>query len=225
MDASRSALERLLAGDGVAVAEARDAVAALLDGKVSEETAAHLLSAWRDKGVTAEELEGTVRAVRDPDDSLGGGLVADRLLDTCGTGGDRASTINLSTVTAIVVAAAGIPVVKHGNRACTSPSGSADVLAALGVEHDPEPAVSSRCLAEASLAFLFAPRYHPGLARLAASAPPAVPHDLQPRGSDVQSGEPTAPAHRGSGRSNCSTLGADIVASERHPSGDRRHRL
>ena len=89
------------------------------------------------------------------------------LLDTCGTGGDGAGTVNISTAAAFVAAACGIPVVKHGNRAATSRAGSSDVLAALGVHIDPEPEISRRCLLETSLAFLFAPRYHPGLAAVA----------------------------------------------------------
>ena len=89
------------------------------------------------------------------------------LLDTCGTGGDGAGTVNISTAAAIVVAACGVPVVKHGNRAATGRSGSSDVLAALGVATDLEPALSRRCLAELKIAFLFAPRFHPGLARVA----------------------------------------------------------
>ena len=118
--------------------------------------------------MTADELEGTVRAVRGRMKAWDCGIAGDRLLDTCGTGGDQAGTLNISTAAALVVAACRIPVVKHGNRAATSRSGSADVLEALGVASDPEPEVSRRCLAEVSLAFLFAPRYHPGLSRLAA---------------------------------------------------------
>ncbi len=89
------------------------------------------------------------------------------LLDTCGTGGDGADTVNISTATAIVVAACGVPVVKHGNRAATGRSGSSDVLSALGVAVDLEPGLSRRCLAELKIAFLFAPRFHPGMARVA----------------------------------------------------------
>jgi anthranilate phosphoribosyltransferase len=96
------------------------------------------------------------------------GGARDRVLDTCGTGGDGAHSINLSTAAAFVVAACEIPVVKHGNRAASSRAGSADVLEALGIAHNLEPDVSARCLEELSLAFLFAPRYHPGLVRLAA---------------------------------------------------------
>ena len=89
------------------------------------------------------------------------------LLDTCGTGGDGAGTVNISTAAAIVVAACGVPVVKHGNRAATGLSGSSDVLAVLGVATDLEPAMSRRCLAELEIAFLFAPTFHPGLVRVA----------------------------------------------------------
>jgi anthranilate phosphoribosyltransferase len=95
------------------------------------------------------------------------GRSGESLLDTCGTGGDGAGTINISTAAAFVTAACGVPVVKHGNRAATSKAGSSDVLAALGVAYDADPDLSRRTLSALSLAFLFAPRYHPGLARLA----------------------------------------------------------
>jgi anthranilate phosphoribosyltransferase len=168
MNALSRALERIGAGTALSAAETRDAVGALLDGEATDSLAASFLTVWREKGVTADELEGTVRAVRDrmtPWQT--GGIAGDRLLDTCGTGGDGAGTINISTAAAVVAAACGVAVAKHGNRAATSSAGSSDVLAALGVEIDPEPEVSRRCLAQISLAFLFAPRYHPGLVRLA----------------------------------------------------------
>ncbi len=167
MNALTGALERLSAGAALSAEETHDAVGALLDGEASDQLAASLLTAWREKGVTALELEGTVRAVRDRMRPWEGGVGRDRLLDTCGTGGDGAGTFNISTAAAIVAAACGVPVVKHGNRAATSRAGSSDVLAALGVAVDPEPEVSRRCLVEVSIAFLFAPRYHPGLVRLA----------------------------------------------------------
>ena len=168
MTALTRALERLRAEDALSATETQDAVGSLLDGEGDELFATAFLTAWREKGVTADELEGTVRAVRDRMKAWDCGIASDRLLDTCGTGGDGAGTINISTAAAIVAAACKAPVVKHGNRAATSRAGSTDVLAALGVAFDPEPEVSRRCLAEVSLAFLFAPRYHPGLARLAA---------------------------------------------------------
>ncbi len=118
----------------------------------------------RCKGETVDELTGLVRAmiaaaatVDVPDDLRG------RLVDTCGTGGDRSGTINVSTVAALVVAAAGVPVCKHGNRAASSQSGSADVLEALGVAIDLDGAGVAHCLAQANIGFCFAPRFHASL--------------------------------------------------------------
>ncbi len=167
MSAVTRALEWLSAKRALSVEETEGVVGALFDGEAGNDLAANFLTAWREKGVTADELEGTVRAVRDRMKAWDCGIAGDRLLDTCGTGGDQAGTLNISTAAALVAAACEIPVVKHGNRAATSRAGSADVLEALGVAIDPEPEVSRRCLAEVSLAFLFAPRYHPGLSRLA----------------------------------------------------------
>ncbi len=161
------ALERLSAGNSLETAETHDALTALLDAEATAELATRFLTAWQQKGVTADELEGTVAAVRARMTVWDSPVASENLLDTCGTGGDGASTFNISTAAAVVAAACGVPVVKHGNRAATSRSGSSDVLAALGVAVDPEPEVSRLCLAEVSLAFLFAPRYHPGLAWLA----------------------------------------------------------
>jgi anthranilate phosphoribosyltransferase len=90
------------------------------------------------------------------------------VLDTCGTGGDGARSVNVSTASAVVVAACGVPVAKHGNRAASGNSGSAEVLAELGVAVEAEPTTLGRCLAELGIAFLFAPRFHPGLRPLAA---------------------------------------------------------
>jgi anthranilate phosphoribosyltransferase len=89
------------------------------------------------------------------------------LLDTCGTGGDCANTVNVSTAAATTIAACGVPVAKHGNRAASGNSGSAEVLAELGIAIDAGPPVVGRCLAETGITFLFAPKYHPGLKRLA----------------------------------------------------------
>jgi anthranilate phosphoribosyltransferase len=161
------AIDRLTAGIGLSSAEMHAAVGVLLDGGATDDLAARFLRALREKGETADELAGTVQAVRDRMTPWESGFAPDSLLDTCGTGGDGAGTLNISTASAIVAAACHVRVVKHGNRAATSRTGSADVLAALGLAHDPEPDVSRKCLAGASIAFLFAPRFHPGLARLA----------------------------------------------------------
>ena len=124
---------------------------------------AALLMGLRAKGETAEELAGAALALR-------GAMVrvavpnATALVDTCGTGGGRVGTLNISTAAAFVVAGAGVPVAKHGNRSFTSRSGSADVLEALGVDIGLPPArCGPRCCADAGLVFLFAPTYHPAM--------------------------------------------------------------
>jgi anthranilate phosphoribosyltransferase len=160
-------VEALAAGQPLSTAESHAAVASILDGEVAESEAAAFLAALRKKGETADELEGAVAAVRERMTRWESGMNRDSLLDTCGTGGDGAHTVNISTAAAIVVASCGVPVVKHGNKAATSYSGSSDVLTALGVAIDPEPDLSRWCLAELKIAFLFAPRFHPGLARVA----------------------------------------------------------
>ena len=140
----------------------------MLDGEASEAATAAFLTALRIKGETADELEGAVAAVRERMTRWESGVAPERLLDTCGTGGDGGETVNISTAAAIVVAACGVPVVKHGNRAASGHSGSSDVLAALGVVgRSGTRACSSRCLAELKIAFLFAPRFHPGLRQVA----------------------------------------------------------
>jgi len=167
MNPVHAALQRLAAGEALSPAESHGAVASLLDGDVQEATAAAFLTALRFNGETADELEGAVRAVRERMTPWEAGTVREFLLDTCGTGGDGRGTANISTAAAIVVAACGVPVVKHGNRAASGRSGSADVLAALGVAIDPDPAVLDRTLAELNIAFLFAPKFHPGLRTVA----------------------------------------------------------
>jgi len=120
-----------------------------------------MLVALKIKGETTEELIGAARALRaaDRDFERPDYLFA----DSCGTGGDGAGTINLSTAVAFVAAAAGLPIAKHGNRSVTSRCGSADVLEHLGVKLEVEPGRARRALDEAGLCFLFAPAYHPGL--------------------------------------------------------------
>jgi anthranilate phosphoribosyltransferase len=137
---------------------------ALVEGGCGAAETAAVLVALRMKGETADELAAAAAVLREyrvPFDAGRGGL-----LDTCGTGGDGSGTFNISTATALVVAGAGVPVVKHGNRAISSHSGSADVLAALGVAVECDAAAARRCLDEAGMAFCLAPRYHPALARV-----------------------------------------------------------
>jgi anthranilate phosphoribosyltransferase len=122
---------------------------------------AALLLALRMKGETSTELAAAAAVLREYMIPLATGRTG--LLDTCGTGGDGTGTFNISTATALVVAGAGVPVVKHGNRAMSSRSGSADVLAALGVCLELSPEAARQCLEQAGMAFCLAPNYHPTL--------------------------------------------------------------
>jgi len=160
-----AALAKLVGGRDLDEAEAYAAVAAIMAGEATEAGLAAFLTALRVKGETPDELAGAVRAALDRMTPWDGPPAGSRppLLDTCGTGGDGANTVNLSTASAVVVAAAGVPVAKHGNRSASGNSGSAEVLAALGVEIEPDPAVLRRCLDELGLTFLYAPRFHPAL--------------------------------------------------------------
>lgn len=144
---------------------ADDQVAAVFDqllmGSLGEAEVAAFLIAMRMKGETANELAAAAAALRHVMVRFDTGR--DDTLDTCGTGGDDAGTFNISTAAAIVAAGAGLPVVKHGNRAVSSKSGSADVLAELGLRIDAGPAWARACLDRAGLAFCFAPQFHPAL--------------------------------------------------------------
>jgi anthranilate phosphoribosyltransferase len=151
-------LQTLVAGRSLSADEAAEAMRAIMAGEVTPAQIAGFLMALRTKGETVDELEGLARtalafssAVRAPAD----------VMDTCGTGGDRSDTFNISTLAAIVVAGAGVPVAKHGNRAASSRCGSADLLEALGVRIDLDAAGVERCLAEAGIGFMFAPVFHP----------------------------------------------------------------
>ncbi len=163
MDVATACLQVLSTGGTTSADQVERAIGSLLDGEVPEAVAAALLTAIRIRGETADDLEGAVRAVRRRMVGWTGPIPPEQLLDTCGTGGDGANTVNLSTAAAIVAAACDVPVVKHGNRAASGNSGSSDVLTALGVAADPGPDALARCLTELNLAFLFAPRFHPGL--------------------------------------------------------------
>ena len=161
------ALRRLAAADSLSALETQGAMADLLDGKAPEAAAGAFLTALHQKGETAQELLGAVAAIRERMIAFDVDRSGGDCLDTCGTGGDGADTVNVSTAAAIVVAACGERVVKHGNRSASGRSGSSDVLGQLGIAFDVEPAVLTRCLDELGITFLFAPKFHPGLGRLA----------------------------------------------------------
>jgi anthranilate phosphoribosyltransferase len=165
-----AALARLAAGHLLSEDEAHAAVAAIIAGDVPDVTLAAFLSALCTRGETADELAGAVRAVRERMEPWDDGPAAARrpLIDTCGTGGDGANTVNISTASAIVVAAAGQAVAKHGNRSASGNSGSAEVLGELGVAVDAPTDRLRHCLAELGVTFLFAPSFHPALRHAAA---------------------------------------------------------
>ncbi len=168
IDALESALSRLGAGHSLSSLETEAAVAMMLEDTASDVAMAAFLTALRVKGETADELEGAVKAVRARMTAWESRLpVQEMLIDTCGTGGDGAHSINVSTAAAIVVAACGTPVVKHGNRAASGNSGSSDVLSTLGIPADLDPETLRKCLATLNIVFLFAPAFHPGLRKLA----------------------------------------------------------
>ncbi len=152
--------------DAQAVAKA---VRALTDPSVGVEEKAEFLAALATKGETSEEITYFVRELRALSEPvpLSAPLRAGEILDVCGTGGDRLNTFNISTTVALICAAAGCVVAKHGNRAITSQAGSADVLQALGVPIEQSPDEVAESLARHGFAFLFAPRFHPAFKHIA----------------------------------------------------------
>jgi anthranilate phosphoribosyltransferase len=157
-------LSRLAAGHDLSVAEARAALGVVFDGEATAAQLAAFIFGLRCKGETVEEMTGMVEAMLAAATPVPvSASLRTRLIDTCGTGGDRSGTINISTIAALVVAGAGVPVCKHGGRAASSQAGSADVLEALGVIIDLGPEGVLRCIEEAGIGFCFAPRYHPAM--------------------------------------------------------------
>ncbi len=155
----REAIARVMAGESLARDEIASVFGAIMDGQATPAQIGGLLVALRMKGETAEELAGAASAMRAR--ALPIACPEPRsAVDTCGTGGDGSGTVNVSTLAAVVVAAAGATVAKHGNRALSSRAGSADVLEALGVAIDAPTPVVERCLSEVGIGFLFAPAFH-----------------------------------------------------------------
>jgi anthranilate phosphoribosyltransferase len=137
----------------------------IMEGRASAVQVAGLLVALRTKGETVGEIVAAARALRARAETAP--LPDPRCVDTCGTGGDGAGTLNVSTIAAFVVAGAGVPVAKHGNRAASSKTGSADLLEALGVEPDLPIAVAARLVRQVGIGFLYARRAHPAMRHLA----------------------------------------------------------
>jgi anthranilate phosphoribosyltransferase len=156
----RAALAAVVDGKRLSLDEARVAMGSVMDGEATPSQLAALLVALRMRGETVEELAGFASAMRDRALRV---EAPEGAVDTCGTGGDGSNTFNISTAAALVVASAGVPVAKHGNRAITSKSGSADVLEALGIRTDLGAEEAAVALREDGFAFLFAPGFHPAM--------------------------------------------------------------
>src|SRR5260370_12055569 len=161
----RSFLPRLMRGEDLSRAEAAQLLHALLDPEATDAQIASALFAYRLKGETFEERGGLPEAMRERAVRITSRHAC--FIDTAGTGSSRVKTFNVSTAAAFVIAGAGLAVAKHGNRAASSRCGSADVLAALGVNVSAPAEVSEKCLNEIGICFMFAPLYHGATARVA----------------------------------------------------------
>jgi anthranilate phosphoribosyltransferase len=157
----RTALQKLIGESSLGRAEMRALIGQLMDGRLSEVEKAALLVALAAKGETAEEITGAAEAMRERVLQVHHTVAG--VVDTCGTGGDGKGTFNISTAAALVTAAAGVPVAKHGNRSVSSRSGSADILEALGIAPESTPEMAAKSLGEVGICFLFAPSYHPAM--------------------------------------------------------------
>ena len=153
-------LTSLLAGQSLSTQDTAWAMREVMGGDATPAQTAGFVIALRAKGETAAEVAGLVEVMLEFAAPV---AVVGRVVDTCGTGGDRLNTVNISTMAALVVAGAAVPVVKHGNRAASSACGSADLLEQLGVVVDLPAALIGPCVAEAGIAFCFAPVFHPGM--------------------------------------------------------------
>lgn len=156
----REAINLLIQNIHLGEAEMAECMLEIMEGKATDAQIGAFLTALRIKGETIDEITGAARVMRDKAHRIN---APENVIDTCGTGGDMSGTFNISTTTAVVVAACGIPVAKHGNRSVSSKSGSADVLETLGVKIDLPPHKVETCLFEAGFGFLFAPLFHPAM--------------------------------------------------------------
>ncbi len=160
-----AASERIAAGDDLSMDQMAEVVGQIMDGHCSGEQIARLLVGLHEKGEAVSEIAGAAAAMRRKMTPIRSRHA--QLLDVVGTGGDRSGTFNISTAAALVAAAAGVPVAKHGNRGFTSRSGSADVLAQLGVNIEASVPVVERCLDELGICFCFAPLLHRAMKHVA----------------------------------------------------------
>lgn len=159
-------IKKIIAKENLKEKEAYDAMNEIMSGKGTNSQIGAFLAGLRMKGETTEEITGFAKAMRDNAITLK--LESNYVIDTCGTGGDGGKTFNISTAVALVAAAAGVKVAKHGNRAVSSKSGSADVLEKLGFNINLEPEAAKNCINEKGMAFLFAQKYHNAMKNVAA---------------------------------------------------------
>jgi len=160
----KSYLEQLIRGENLSAEQMRSVFERLMAGELADAHIAALLTALACKGPSSDEIAAAASVMREKVTRI---PVSVETIDTCGTGGDGSRTFNISTTAALVVAAAGVPVAKHGNRGITSRSGSADVLAALGVNIEADVATVEACLEELGICFCFAPLLHKAMSHVA----------------------------------------------------------
>ena len=163
-DRMKSLIARVAGGATLSQDEARHAFEIMMSGDATPAQVGGFLMCLRVRGETVDELTGGAEALRERMVKVKAPAAA---IDTCGTGGDASGTFNVSTAAALVVAACGVPVAKHGNRALSSKAGSADILAALGVNIDVEPSRVERAIREAGIGFMMAPRHHGAMRHVA----------------------------------------------------------
>ena len=163
-DRMKGLLALVAGGERLSLDQARSAFEIMMSGDATPAQVGGFLMGLRVRGETVDELTGGAQALRERMVRVEAPAAA---IDTCGTGGDASGTFNVSTAAALVVAACGVPVAKHGNRALSSKAGSADILAALGVNIDAEPSRVERAIREAGIGFMMAPRHHGAMRHVA----------------------------------------------------------
>ena len=151
-------LDKVVSREDLTLREMEEAMTMVMEGKTTDSQLAGFLVGLRMKGETIDEITGAASVMRNKAAAVQ--TESKDLIDSCGTGGDEKGTFNISTTTAIVMAAGGLKVAKHGNRSVSSKSGSADLLEALGVKIDLSPEEAGKCLDQVGISFLFAPRFH-----------------------------------------------------------------
>lgn len=154
----KSAIQKLLRREDLSEQEVMEVMNCIMDGNATQSQIGGFLTALRFKGETVEEITGCAKVMRDKAEKVQHSLPY--CIDTCGTGGDGANTFNISTAASLIAAAAGVKVAKHGNRAMSSRSGSADVLEALGVNINLTPAQVGKCIEDVGIGFMFAQLFH-----------------------------------------------------------------